>query len=166
MTPDQEKFLRDLLKDVSRLFLAQGGKTDADLVAWMGGLLNRHIMSARPQFWNAWSEIEASIFALNSAKARRLIGSLLEVRTRLDGKGSRDQVSTPKHLLRSIWTTVRQQAISEEDLRKAVRKLTNGETDSTKHLRQAEATDLARQLGVPVKVHKFQQTKTGVKLGN
>lgn len=165
MTADQKKFLRDLLRDLRRLFMT-GDKTEADLVAWMGGLLNRHILTAAKGYWAAWPEIEQTIFGLTSDKARRLIGAFIKVRDRLDGKGGRESVQTPKYLLRAIWTTMRAESISEEALREAVKKITNGETESTKHLRHSEAVELATQLGAPTKahVHKFVKTRKGAKL--
>ena len=165
MTGEQEMFLRDLLKDLRRLFLQPSRrKTEADLVAWMGGLMNRHIVQGQAGFWQTWEAVEETVYTLDAARARRLIAALLEVRKRMVERVSREDLATPKHLLKAIWTTMRSKAIPEDALRAAVLEATNGETESTKNLRPDEAVALLKAMGAPPQVYQFVQSGNRTRL--
>ncbi len=156
MSGAQLKFLENLLEDIRRLFFQGRLKaSERDLANWMGGIYRKHMMGVEEEIFEAWRDVQAFVRTLDSYRARRLIGALVDLRDRMDRKLPRDKVRTPSHLIRAIWSAARIPGYDEEWVRDVVFDVTKGESSSVKNLRREEAVVVIKRLGgrAPVAVH-------------
>jgi hypothetical protein len=157
----QEKFLRELLLDMERLFLAGDDRRgEGDWVAWFGGFLNKHRLGQR-DFWRDRAEIDDFVAKLGSQGAWKLIGALVEARDRLDKGLPRERCATPGHLVRAISAAATRNGIDGDGLSEVIYSVTNGETTSRKLLRRLEAVEVLRRVGGETTVFEVVRGKGG-----
>ncbi len=156
MTEKQRVFLRDLVEDLKRLFLAREGDEagEMDFVAWMCGLLHKHDAKRHGEaHFDSLNDLREYLYRIDVYQARKLIEALGQARARIDAKLPREAVVTPPPILSAIWTAAKRQGMGRDTVHEICFAVC--QSDSTKHLRREEALEVLKRVGGSTRIFEM-----------